>query len=39
MIETLSQLKDVKHIALKKDFGETLAVDNDDYVSWTRPTR
>jgi predicted ATPase len=39
MIETLSQLKDVKHIALKKDFGETLAVDNDDDVSWTWPTR
>lgn len=39
MIETLMNMNEVTHIALRKDFGETQAVSPDDNISWTWPTR
>ncbi len=39
MLETLLQAPEVKHVALRKDFGETLAVGDDEYVKWNWPER
>jgi predicted ATPase len=39
MLEALNNAKDVTHIALRKDFGETQVVGNMNYVKWAWPER
>jgi predicted ATPase len=41
LLETLLMAKDVKHVSLKKDFGETIAMtsEDDEHLHWTWPER
>jgi predicted ATPase len=41
LLETLLMAKDVKHVSLKKDFGETIATTGEDneHVHWSWPER
>ncbi len=39
LLETLLLAKDVKHVALRKDTGETMATSEDNFVKWVWPER